>query len=226
MRATPLLQRERSVSSSGSKRRRRHWMPGILLAFAAAVIMATIVLHQHAAHAVGALVAKQLPHHTCQKHPRFWRDDVQGATRTAYTKAAADCYRTRRKHNVAVTTLLPDRACPGRYPIHDALKRLSASISNILVNNPADVLLFHTGWTDLDLQAVKAVMPDAHALCIATEHWMAPRTIRPWEAVTGDEFGAGYRSMCRWYSIHVSAYRVALMHAMSFWKGCSVHLVP
>lgn len=201
-------------------------MPGILLAFAAAVIMATIVLHQHAAHAVGALVAKQLPHHTCQKHPRFWRDDVQGATRTAYTKAAADCYRTRRKHNVAVTTLLPDRACPGRYPIHDALKRLSASISNILVNNPADVLLFHTGWTDLDLQAVKAVMPDAHALCIATEHWMAPRTIRPWEAVTGDEFGAGYRSMCRWYSIHVSAYRVALMHAMSFWKGCSVHLVP
>lgn len=127
------------------------------------------------------------------------------ATRTPYTKTPADCYKldVKRRHPVAITSLLPDKSCPGRYTIKDTLTKLSMSISKILVNNKADIVLFHSGWTELDIAVVKHIIPSANALCIATQHWVAPRALHDWEFMTGEDFGPGYRSMCRWYSMHM-----------------------
>ncbi len=82
------------------------------------------------------------------------------------------------------------------------------SLPNLIENNPADILLFHTGWSDSEIASLNVKLqrhlPTAKILCIATKDWQANRNFRPGETVQRAYQEAGYRSMCRWYGQKVS----------------------
>ena len=127
---------------------------------------------------------------------------------TPYALTREECYgaicRTR-NHTLAVVALLP--------PLLGGDERgLLRSMQNLLSNNPADVIFFHTNsWRKEDLGSVGF---DFQLACVATADWLPPRNFHAWEhsrfcEECGEKSGLqlpGYRSMCRWYSKRVSGW--------------------
>lgn len=116
-----------------------------------------------------------------------------------YHKTPEQCYyRADRTHTVVVTILLPNK--PG-----DVKVIASGSLERLLQSTPADVVLFHTGWSQLDVEKHirKTVSFPFEARCIANVDWSTGHDAGSWEAVETGYHGAGYRSMCRWYARRV-----------------------
>ena len=126
-----------------------------------------------------------------------WYDDVVNSTRLPYSKTASECYRPAlRTHRVLITTLIN--------LTHDRKNRVFESLPNLLANTPGDVGFFHTGWSEDEIADLQARHPYiTFVTCVASSDWLAP-AFQPGEAIETRSFGAGYRSMCRWYSSQVS----------------------
>lgn len=130
----------------------------------------------------------------------YSRMSAKYGAKLPYQKNREECYEKHdRKHNTVITVLLPH--VPGITPVI-----YSGSIKRMLNHTPADVIFFHTGWKQHDID--KYVRPKApypfEAKCIANIDWSAGHRAEAWEAMETGYHGAGYRSMCRWYSRRVS----------------------
>lgn len=127
--------------------------------------------------------------------------DLPALTNTPYQKTPSECYGgIERTNDVAFVSLLPVEV---NVHLH-GLDKLLQTLPNLVNYTTADIILFHTStWTVKDIAPLLPSNYTIHVVCIATEHWKAPRRLENWEHVEPERSG-GYRSMCRWYSRIVS----------------------
>jgi hypothetical protein len=116
-----------------------------------------------------------------------------------YQRTREQCYQHPKgaSNTTAAVVLLPHT--PVEMPVLHG-----GGISKLLANTPADVILFHTGWSELEIDALRAAVPlPFRALCISNEDWDEGQYAFDWEFVQQAYHGHGYRNMCRWYSRRV-----------------------
>lgn len=130
----------------------------------------------------------------------YSREATSHGVKLPYQKSREECYnKADRVHNTVITVLLQHQ--PGNLPVIS-----TGSIQRVLDKTPADVVLFHTGWSQQDIET--HVKPQVsfpfEAKCIANVDWSTGHRSHNWEALETGYQGPGYRSMCRWYSRRVS----------------------
>lgn len=115
-----------------------------------------------------------------------------------YERSPDQCYqRPATNSTTAAVVLLPDK-----FQHMPAMQ--GGGLARLLANTPADVIVFHTGWDEANLQALQAAVSlPFTAMCVANTDWEDGHYAFSWEYVQEGFHGPGYRSMCLWYSKRV-----------------------